>query len=77
MFSKQLYGRLKNKEFIKTGCYGNWDITFVWQDQLKGVIVKNLPEEKYKFGPDQYFVAVYKESKLLFGFQVNSNDFII
>jgi hypothetical protein len=30
MFSKQLYGRLKNTQFLNTGCYGNWDITFVW-----------------------------------------------
>lgn len=43
MFSKQLYGRLKNKQFLNAGCYANWDITFVWQDQLKGTVIKELP----------------------------------
>jgi hypothetical protein len=43
MFSKQLYGRLKNKQFLNAGCYANWDITFVWQDQLKGTVIKDLP----------------------------------
>lgn len=40
MFTKQLYGRMKNPDFTSNGCYGNWDIDFVWQDQLKGVVIK-------------------------------------
>lgn len=43
MFTKQLYGRLKNDQFKNEGCYANWDIDFIWQDQLKGVVTKPLP----------------------------------
>lgn len=43
MFSKQLYGRIKNEEYLEMGCYANWDIDFAWQDQLKGTIIKEMP----------------------------------
>lgn len=76
MFTKQLYGRMKNKQFQGQGCYGNWDIDFIWQDQLKGVVIKDMPEESGLFGPENFYVAIYKADILLYGFQVNSNDFL-
>lgn len=43
MFSKQLYGRIKTDAYASFGCYGNWDINFLWQDQLKGTVIKDMP----------------------------------
>ena len=51
MFTKQLYGRIRKENLVNKGCYGNWEIDFVWQDQLKGVVIKDMPEPKSIFGP--------------------------
>lgn len=75
MFSKQLYGRLKNKEFAEHGCYGNWDISFLWQDQLRGTVTKEMPSSQYKFGPEKFYVGVFKGDMLLFGFEAKPSDF--
>lgn len=77
MFTKQLYGRMKNSQYHQKGCYGNWDIDFIWQDQLKGTIIKPMPENNSIFGPENFFIAIYKMDMLLYGFQVNSNDFLL
>lgn len=76
MFTKQLYGRLRNPEFQSKGCYGNWDIDFLWQDQLKGVVIKDMPEPKSVFGPENFYVSICKANTILYAFQVNSNDFV-
>ena len=60
MFSKQLYGRLRNPEYEKEGCYGNWDINFLWQDQLKGTVIKDMPPPELTFGPESFYVALFK-----------------
>lgn len=75
MFTKQLYGRIKNTEFTQTGCYGNWDINFLWQDQLKGTVIKEMPSSEYIFGPEKFHVAIYKAESLFFGFEVKPSDF--
>lgn len=35
-----------------------------------------MPEESGLFGPENFYVAIYKADILLYGFQVNSNDFL-
>ena len=75
MFSKQLYGRIKTGQYANLGCYGNWDINFLWQDQLKGTVIKEMPSSEFTYGPDNFFVAIYKSEMLLFAFEVKPSDF--
>ena len=42
MFYKQMYGRLMGGKLNEKGCYGNWEISFVWQGYLKGKVKHDL-----------------------------------
>jgi hypothetical protein len=34
-----------------------------------------MPSSDYMFGPDSFYVAIYKSDSLLFSFEVQSSDF--
>lgn len=68
IFTKQLYGRLKNEEFLGQGCYGNWDLTFAWQHQLKGLVKQQMPAAENMLGVDCFYVGILFNSEVLFAF---------
>jgi hypothetical protein len=66
MFNKQLYGRLPVAD-SREGCYGNWELTFWWQDELQGR-VKHAMTNGECFGPESFMVGVEVEKELVYCF---------
>jgi hypothetical protein len=39
MFNKKLYGKMPNSP---PGCYGNWELNLIWEDEMQGRIKHNM-----------------------------------
>lgn len=67
MFNKKIYGKMPNSP---SGCYGNWQINLIWEDEMQGKIKHDM-KESIMFGPQPFKVVIQLEKEIVYGFSVN------
>ena len=75
MFQKSLYGRYEKAEVEGVDCHGQWEISFAWEEELKGAVKLNMVDGvSFRGGP--FMVMVQLHGIPLYVFQVRPDDIL-